>query len=162
MKHLATIFLSIGVILSTIAIILPQWYVNTKKSDKNTFTESQGLWKFCMTVDDEKKSETCCTSLSDDNLPTDLMVSRVLSIIGTVCIAISVVLCVMMKSKFSKLAAAVGVGCLVAVLFVYPIRTLTTGTGRGGLGGTWGTNTGASYWLELAAAILGILGIFIK
>ena len=162
MKHLSAIFLSLGVILSTIAIILPQWYVNSKKSDKLTTTDTMGLWQSCVTQDNEKTSETCCSPLSDDNLPTDLMVSRVLSIIGTVCIAISVVLCVMMKPKFSKLAAAVGVACLVAVLFVYPIRTLATGTDNGGLGGAWGTNTGASYWLVLAAAILSIAGIFIK
>ena len=161
MKHLSAIFLSLGVILSTIGIILPQWYVNSKTEGKLTLTDSQGLWKYCNTLDAEKNSETTCESFQD-KLPTDLMVSRVLSIIGTVCIAISVVLCVMMKPKFSKLAAAVGVACLVAVLFVYPIRTLATGIDNGGLGGAWGTNTGASYWLVLAAAILSIAGIFIK
>jgi len=168
MKHLSAIFLSLGVILSTIGIILPQWYVNSIKvsgldgpgSNPYTFSENQGLWQDCHTVDNGKKRDHACKS--SWNEPTDLMVSRVLSIIGTVCIAISVVLCVMMKPKFSKLAAAVGVACLVAVLFVYPIRTLATGTANGGLGGAWGTNTGASYWLVLAAAILSIAGIFIK
>jgi hypothetical protein len=146
MKHLSSILLSIGVILSVVAIILPQWSV----MDSTMMSSDVGLFEACIDVKvGDLDSGSVCNSL--DPPPKDILVSQILSIVGTVGLAIGAVMCMMMKPRYSKLAAGLGVACLTAVLIVY--ATVTNKDSGFGLG--------ASYWLELSAAVVGLLGLFV-
>ena len=148
MKHLSSILLSIGVILSVVAIILPQWSVMdsaTASTDVGLF-EALLRWEACL------PNPVGCHAFSDG--PKDILVSQILSIVGTVGLAVGAVMCMMMKPRYSKLAAGLGVACLTAVLIVYGAVTQKDASG-GGFG------LGASYWLELSAAVVGLLGLFV-
>ena len=147
MKHLSSILLSIGVILSVVAIILPQWSVGTELMIK----VDQGLWEAC--------APGSCSAYGGDGppKPKDILVSQILSIVGTIGLAVGAVMCMMMKPRYSKLAAGLGVACLTAVLIVYATVTnnepdVATGMSH---------HLGASYWLELSAAVVGLLGLFV-
>ena len=164
MKHLSSILLSIGVILSVVAIILPQWTVGTEQSNllgKQVYKVDQGLWEACVL--------DSCSAYGGDGppKPKDILVSQILSIVGTVGLAVGAVMCMMMKPRYSKLAAGLGVACLTAVLIVYGVVT------QGQLGRSFEpepkagepaltTNkVGASFWLELSAAVVGLIGLFV-
>jgi len=161
MKHLSSILLSIGVILSVVAIILPQWTVE----DSAMGSTDAGLFEVCIdaknmppaaqAVMKAKGLSTGCQSLSSvpGNPPKDILVSQILSIVGTVGLAVGAVMCMMMKPRYSKLAAGLGVACLTAVLIVY--ATVTNSKDNGG------ADLGASYWLELSAAVVGLIGLFV-
>ena len=194
MKHLSSILLSIGVILSVVAIILPQWTVVNVKDQLNqcmancddpkqtpaqlkTVCEAAcktagavvgpnanahfGLWEKCTS----NSAGNACTSYAGDDHPKDILVSQILSIVGTVALAIGAVMCMMMKPRYSKLAAGLGVACLTAVLIVYGVVT------QGQIGRSYTPTSsannlttnkvGASYWLELSAAVVGLLGLFV-
>ncbi len=153
MKHLSSILLSIGVILSVVAIILPQWSVGTELMIK----VDQGLWEVCSSppIFD---GDSCSAYGGDGPVkPKDILVSQILSIVGTIGLAVGAVMCMMMKPRYSKLAAGLGVACLTAVLIVYATVTnnepdVATGMSH---------HLGASYWLELSAAVVGLLGLFV-
>jgi len=150
MKHLSSILLSIGVILSVVAIILPQWSV----MDSAAMSTDAGLFEVCLDVKvGDLDSGSVCKSLSSvpGNPPKDILVSQILSIVGTVGLAVGAVMCMMMKPRYSKLAAGLGVACLTAVLIVY--ATVTNKDS--------GYDLGASYWLELSAAVVGLIGLFV-
>lgn len=147
MKHLSSILLSIGVILSVVAIILPQWSV----MDSATVSTDVGLFEACLDVKVGDLESVCKSSSSLDPPPKDILVSQILSIVGTVGLAVGAVMCMMMKPRYSKLAAGLGVACLTAVLIVY--ATVTNKDS--------GYDLGASYWLELSAAVVGLLGLFV-
>ncbi len=85
MKHLSSILLSIGVILSVVAIILPQWSVQSSAAEK----ENSGLFEACydittapplvkaaVKVKGEKLS--ACKSFTGDEHPKDILVSQIL------------------------------------------------------------------------------------
>jgi hypothetical protein len=152
MKHLSSILLSIGVILSVVAIILPQWSV----MDSATASTDVGLFEACLDVKvGDLDSGSVCKSLSSfpGPPPKDILVSQILSIVGTVALAIGAVMCMMMKPRYSKLAAGLGVSCLTAVLIVFATVTNSKDNGGGDLG--------ASFWLELSAAVVGLIGLFV-
>ena len=160
MKHLSSILLSIGVILSVVAIILPQWSVQSSAVEK----ENSGLFEACYDITTAPplvkaaaKAEggklSACKSFTDDNKPKDILVSQILSIVGTVGLAVGAVMCMMMKPRYSKLAAGLGVACLTAVLIVFATVTNSKDNMDGDLG--------ASFWLELSAAVVGLIGLFV-
>ena len=176
MKHLSSILLSIGVILSVVAIILPQWNVVNYSlgecqamciasgADKTKCYAAcdngsgpvpvgpinSGLWETCANV----SGEHTCKSYTGPYKPKDILVSQILSIVGTVALAIGAVMCMMMKPRYSKLAAGLGVACLTAVLIVYATVTNSKDNNSGGV-------LSASFWLELSAAVVGLLGLFV-
>ena len=147
MKHLSSILLSIGVILSVVAIILPQWTVESKVVS-SVPGYSTGLWEAC------QPNPIGCHAFGDGPKPKDILVSQILSIVGTVGLAIGAVMCMMMKPRYSKLAAGLGVACLTAVLIVYGAVTQKDASDNG-------FGLGASFWLELSAAVMGLLGLFV-
>jgi hypothetical protein len=193
MKHLSSILLSIGVILSVVAIILPQWTVVT--ADGSPAAAIAQAEKSCMaTCDDPKQTpaiaktlcetackaaadvarevptsghfglwEQCsdgangtCVSYSGDAHPKDILVSQILSIVGTVGLAVGAVMCMMMKPRYSKLAAGLGVACLTAVLIVYATVTNSKDNNPAA-----SPSLSASFWLELSAAAVGLIGLFV-
>ena len=107
-----------------------------------------GLWEQC-----SDGANGMCVSYSGDAHPKDILVSQILSIVGTVGLAVGAVMCMMMKPRYSKLAAGLGVACLTAVLIVYATVTNSKDNGGGDLG--------ASFWLELSAAVVGLIGLFV-
>jgi hypothetical protein len=145
MKHLSSILLSIGVILSVVAIILPQWATGVELDLK----AESGLWEAC--------AAGSCSAYNDDTKPKDILVSQILSIVGTIGLAVGAVMCMMMKPRYSKLAAGLGVACLTAVLIVY--ATVTNNVPDVATGESH--HLGASFWLELSAAVVGLLGLFV-
>lgn len=162
MKHLSSILLSIGVILSVVAIILPQWSV---QNDSAMGSRNYGLFEACYDIKTapplakavaktagEKLS--ACKSFTGDEHPKDILVSQILSIVGTVGLAVGAVMCMMMKPRYSKLAAGLGVACLTAVLIVYATVTQKDASDSG-------FDLGASFWLELSAAVVGLIGLFV-
>ncbi len=169
MKHLSSILLSIGVILSVVAIILPQWSVLEAGTDRNApvYSQHSGLWEFCAKTSKSGQPFNCMAYTDGKNKPKDILVSQILSIVGTVGLAVGAVMCMMMKPRYSKLAAGLGVACLTAVLIVYGVVT------QGQLGRSFEpepkagepaltTNkVGASFWLELSAAVVGLIGLFV-
>ena len=190
MKHLSSILLSIGVILSVVAIILPQWTVVT--ADASTAAAIAQEEKSCMANCDNPKQtpaqlktvcegackaaadmvptsshfglwEQCsdgangmCASYSGDAHPKDILVSQILSIVGTVGLAVGAVMCMMMKPRYSKLAAGLGVACLTAVLIVYATVTNSKDNNPAA-----SPSLGAAFWLELSAAVVGLIGLFV-
>ena len=157
MKHLSSILLSIGVILSVVAIILPQWTVGTEQSNllgKQVYKVDQGLWEACVL--------DSCSAYGGDGLskPKDILVSQILSIVGTVGLAVGAVMCMMMKPRYSKLAAGLGVACLTAVLIVYATVTNNVPDEDDAMGISR-HHLGASFWIELSAAVVGLIGLFV-
>ena len=149
MKHLSSILLSIGVILSVVAIILPQWMVI--RHGPEGINSYSGLWEMCGAL------AVCMTPPDSDTKPKDILVSQILSIVGTVGLAVGAVMCMMMKPRYSKLAAGLGVACLTAVLIVY--ATVTNNVPDVVIGESH--HLGTSYWLELSAAVVGLIGLFV-
>ena len=108
-----------------------------------------GLWEMC--------NSGMCMTPPDSAKPKDILVSQILSIVGTVGLAVGAVMCMMMKPRYSKLAAGLGVACLTAVLIVY--ATVTNNEPDVVIGESH--HLGASYWLELSAAVVGLIGLFV-
>lgn len=174
MQHLASILLVLAAIVSSIAISLPIWasHDDKKQTDKKSGDTTQthqsiGLFGACTsTVTDPKKGDEtnivmCGQYVKDGVLktPKDMVVSQVLAIVGAVLALGGAVLCMTGRRMGSKIASVLALGCMIALLVVFPVVSLDDENKHiKSLDGPK-LNLSVSYWMQLAAAILVLGGL---
>jgi len=183
MQHLASILLVLAAIVSSIAISLPIWasHDNKKQTDKKSGGTSQthqsiGLFGACAsTVTDPKKGDetniVMCGQYMKDGMkvlsepstvlktPKDMVASQVLAIVGAVLALGAAVLCMSGRRMGSKIAGVLALGCMIAVLVVFPVVSLDDENKMQKTRGGPKMNLSVSYWMQLAAAILVLGGL---
>jgi len=175
MQHLASILLVLAAIVSSIAISLPIWasHDDKKQTDKKSGDTTQthqsiGLFGACTsTATDPKKGDetniVMCGQYTKNGplkTPKDMVVSQVLAIVGAVLALGGAVLCMTGRRMGSKIASVLALGCMIALLVVFPVVSLDDENkmilkNKGGAK----LNLSVSYWMQLAAAILVLGGL---
>jgi len=168
MKHLPVIFITLSIILSVIACILPNWAAQLESSS-NT-----GLFNRC--VYDTFRQRYICAPTTVGH---GLLLAKIFSIAGPVLLAISAVICGMGQHKYLILATLVGgIACLTATLVIFAtsyapsicppcLPAPAPGPGPGpsphlDCVKTDCPSLSISWYLELGAVILAIVGVVIK
>jgi len=182
MQHLASILLVLAAIVSSIAISLPIWasHDDKKQTDKSGGTsqthQSIGLFGACAsTKTDPKKGDesniVMCGQYMKDGMsplgakttvlktPKDMVASQVLAIVGAVLALGGGVLCMSGRRMGSKIAGVLALGCMIAVLVVFPVVSLDDENKMQKTRGGPKMNLSVSYWMQLAAAILVLGGL---
>jgi hypothetical protein len=183
MQHLASILLVLAALVSSIAISLPIWasHDDKKQTDKSSGGTSQthqsiGLFGACasMKTDPKKGDESnivMCGQYMKDGMkvlsepstvlktPKDMVVSQVLAIVGAVLALGGGVLCMSGRRTGSKIAGVLALGCMIAVLVVFPVVSLDDENKMQKTRGGPKMNLSVSYWMQLAAAILVLGGL---
>ena len=173
MQHLASILLVLAAIVSSIAISLPIWasHDDKKLSNKSIGTlqkrESIGLFGACTSanidsVKGDKANLVLCGQYTKDKplkTPKDMVVSQVLAIVGAVLALGGAVLCMTGRRMGSKIASVLALGCMIAVLVVFPVVSLDDENKMLKNEGDAKMNLSVSYWMQLAAAILVLGGL---
>lgn len=172
MQHLASILLVLAAIVSSIAISLPIWASHDGDKKKLVSTtvqgrESIGLFGACTSanIDPEngdKANLVLCGQYMKDGLlktPKDMVVSQVLAIVGAVLALGAAVLCMSGRRMGSKIAGVLGLGCMIAVLVVFPVVSLDDENKMMMKNNGAKLNLSVSYWMQLAAAILVLGGL---
>lgn len=142
MRHEAAIVLSFATLISILACALPYW------SHANLFGQKMdiGLWESC--ADAPVVGRQC--GKHEDN-PGDLVTCQIFSIVGILAFATAVVLC-LMKKKGVRIAGIVGIVSLLLTVIVYGASVQSNKPG----------DLSASFYIEIAAIIIGIWGVIIK
>lgn len=191
LKYLSPILLTVAIILATVAIILPNWVIQSSPAkfpgiptnvtmdmcneamkkcqaqtglDCNTFMNeckmaaqgqdivvTSGLWSICDNVDN--KCKTWGDGKTSPEAPKDIVVSQVTSITGVVLLGIGMLCILMSKTLVSKLVIGLGVACLTAALIVFGVVTKPDKMKD--------AKFNTSFWLEMSAAILGLITVFL-
>ena len=174
MQHLASILLVLAAIVSSIAISLPIWASHDgdkKKLELVSATvqgrESIGLFGACASanIDPEKGDKAnlvLCGQYTKDGLlktPKDMVVSQVLAIVGAVLALGGAVLCMTGRRMGSKIASVLALGCMIALLVVFPVVSLDDENKMMKNKDGAKLNLSVSYWMQLAAAILVLGGL---
>ena len=182
MQHLASILLVLAALVSSIAISLPIWasHDDKKQTDKSGGTsqthQSIGLFGACtsMKTDPKKGDESnivMCGQYMKDGMsplgekttvlktPKDMVASQVLAIVGAVLALGAAVLCMSGRRMGSKIAGVLALGCMIAVLVVFPVVSLDDENKMQKTRGGPKMNLSVSYWMQLAAAILVLGGL---
>ena len=88
-----------------------------------------------------------------------MVVSQVLAIVGAVLALGGAVLCMTGRRMGSKIASVLALGCMIALLVVFPVVSLDDENKHiKSLDGPK-LNLSVSYWMQLAAAILVLGGL---
>jgi len=182
MQHLASILLVLAAIVSSIAISLPIWasHDNKKQTDSSGDTsqthQSIGLFGACasMKTDPKKGDESnivMCGQYMKDGMkvlaspttvlktPKDMVVSQVLAIVGAVLALGAAVLCMSGRRTGSKITGVLALGCMIAVLVVFPVVSLDDENKMQKDRNGPKLDLSVSYWMQLAAAILVLGGL---
>ena len=175
MQHLASILLVLAALVSSIAISLPIWasHDGDKKKLGTSATvqgrESIGLFGACASAnidpekgDDKTNLVLCGQYMKKDGplkTPKDMVVSQVLAIVGAVLALGSAVLCMTGRRMGSKIASVLALGCMIAVLVVFPVVSLDDENKMMKNKNAAKLNLSVSYWMQLAAAILVLGGL---
>lgn len=182
MQHLASILLVLAALVSSIAISLPIWasHDNKKKTDSSGDTsqthQSIGLFGACASnvMDPKKGDETnivMCGQYMKDGMkvlanqttvlktPKDMVVSQVLAIVGAVLALGAAVLCMSGRRTGSKITGVLALGCMIAVLVVFPVVSLDDENKMQKARKGPKLDLSVSYWMQLAAAILVLGGL---
>ena len=183
MQHLASILLVLAAIVSSIAISLPIWASHDGKQktvggDSIQGHDSMGLFGGCVSLNvDPKKGDksdyVLCGQYAKDGAslpgapntmkvlktPKDMVVSQVLAIVGAVLALGGAVLCMSGHRMGSKIASVLALGCMIALLVVFPVVTLDDENKMMKSTGGHKLNLSVSYWMQLAAAILVLGGL---
>ncbi len=174
MQHLASILLVLAAIVSSIAISLPIWasHDGDKKKLGTSATvqgrESIGLFGACASANidpekgDDKANLVLCGQYMKDGLlktPKDMVVSQVLAIVGAVLALGGAVLCMTGRRMGSKIASVLALGCMIALLVVFPVVSLDDENKMMMKNNGAKLNLSVSYWMQLAAAILVLGGL---
>ena len=180
MKHLPVIFITLSIILSVIACILPNWAIHNQKGSINDIiavdtTWNYGLFNTCQ----ETHSVGADANILQPNKCTPptpnghgILPSQIFSIAGPVLLAISAALCGMGQHKNRVLASLItGIICLTTTLVIFAASyapSIKPGCINGSNRYAAGTyNLGCpvlstSWYLELGAVVLAIVGVVIK
>ena len=176
MQHLASILLVLAALVSSIAISLPIWASHDdKKSGDSQTHESIGLFGACasMKTDPKKGDESnivMCGQYMKDGMnvgpsqtvlktPKDMVASQVLAIVGAVLALGGAVLCMTGHRMGSKIASVLALGCMIALLVVFPVVSLDDENKMQNARKGPKLNLSVSYWMQLAAAILVLGGL---
>lgn len=177
MQHLASILLVLAALVSSIAISLPIWASHDdKKSGDSQTHESIGLFGACasMKTDPKKGDESnlvMCGQYMKDGMsvgsspttvlktPKDMVVSQVLAIVGAVLALGGGVLCMSGRRTGSKITSVLALGCMIALLVVFPVVSLDDENKMQKVRNGPKLNLSVSYWMQLAAAILVLGGL---
>lgn len=153
MKHLSVIFITLSIILSVIACILPNWSTTTSPSNTGLF----------ITCDERDSFNPICSPTHAGN---GLLPAKIFSMAGPVLLAISAVLCGMGQNKGWVLSTLVGgIACLTATLIIFAVSyapSIEPGcVSSDDLLATC-PSLSTSWYLELGAVIVAIIGVVIK
>jgi len=172
MQHLASILLVLAALISSIAITLPIWASHDdKKSGDSQTHESMGLFGGCVSLNiDPKKGDksdyVLCGQYVKDGArlpglktPKDMVVSQVLAIVGAVLALGGAVLCMTGRRMGSKIVSVPALGCMIALLVVFPVVSLDDENKNIKSTGGPKLKLSVSYWMQLAAAILVLGGL---
>jgi len=176
MQHLASILLVLAALVSSIAISLPIWASHDdKKSGDSQTHESIGLFGACASMKtdpkggDESNIVMCGQYMKDGmsvgpsqtvlKTPKDMVASQVLAIVGAVLALGGAVLCMTGHRMGSKIASVLALGCMIALLVVFPVVSLDDENKMQNARKGPKLNLSVSYWMQLAAAILVLGGL---
>jgi len=170
MKHLPVIFITLSIILSVIACILPNWatmMVNntTTPSISQHTSTTKGLFTECVTINNKS---TCCSNNINNSKLSGILAVKIFSIASSLLLVIGAVLCSMnTKKKYVVATLLVGIGCLLATLIIFATTTLSSifpnCTDINTATQTLKCPALSTCWyLELGAIILAIVGVVSK
>ena len=181
MKHLPVIFITLSIILSVIACILPNWAIHNQKGSMGDIitvdtTFNYGLFNTCQETHSVVVGADANILLPNKCNPTPsgngLLPSQIFSIAGPVLLAISAALCGMGQHKNRVLAALItGIICLITTLVIFAASyapSISPGCINGSTNTPFSTyNAGCpvlstSWYLEVGAVILAIAAVVIK
>jgi len=183
MKLLSIVFLLLSVILSIIACILPNWSNNEiittapQGAPAGETIGDYGLWLKCTRESSSNSNQlvdgsngiTNCKAYGSTETPDSdgNFVAKILSIVGPTFLLVTTLL-VGIDYNHSKLIGIVGIWALLAVVIVYPLIVLNHSINHEKSNNPSCHNQGktcnygklsTSYFLEIGAIILGIIGL---
>lgn len=168
MKHLPVIFISLSIILSVIACILPNWATMSTSIKAispipaSKSSQTFGLFTHCITLNNKPECRNQSTALSG------ILAVQIFSIASSIFLVIGAVLCSMnMKKEYVLMSLMSGIVFLLTTLIIFATSTLTASNKNcTDVKDNYMTRkcytVSTSWYLELGAVILAIVGVALK
>jgi len=167
MKHLPVIFITLSIILSVIACILPNWAISSitpPGGKSSSIVSTLGLFTQCST-NIAGKNQTNCNNNGMSTM-SGIIPVQIFSIVALLFLVIGTVSCSMnMKKSYVLVTLIGGIVSLLTTLIIFATTTMDDGTctDMTSLGTVMKCPVlSTSWYLELGAVILAIVGVVIK
>ena len=174
MKHLPVIFITLSIILSVIACVLPNWATMSASSKAtslipgfnipaNKLSKRLGLFTLCSTLN----NKTECSNKNSTAL-SGILAVQIFSIASSIFLVIGAVLCSMnIKKEYVLMSLMSGIVFLLTTLIIFATSTLTAANKnctdvKDTISTTNCYTVSTSWYLELGAVVLAIVGVVIK
>ena len=173
---LSIIFLTLSVILSVIACVLPNWSIKkiTVDAVEMGVSRHDGLWVQCRKLNADKPTSSndgpdCCSVIGTSTTPEPEgnIASKVLSIVGPSLLLISTLM-LSIGIKHSTMVTILGIWCLLAIAIVYPLLVLNHNNNDKNNQKCHDTGItcdvgklSTSYFLEIGAIVMAIISSLI-